>query len=96
MLGGDRIRRSDGGQRHGLPVLAGKRQPPVGSLAVLGGCPSYPGANPIYLYPPGQPYQLTSTSWSLSTVLTCGLQIPLGAVTGVQVLNPGHGFEPML
>ena len=66
------------------------------SLQTLGGCPPYSGANPIYLYPPGQPYQLTSTSWSLSTVLTCGLQIPLGAVTGVQVLNPSHGFEAML
>ena len=45
-------------------------------LQTLAGCPIYGGSNPIYLYPPGQPYQLTATSWTLSTVLTCGLKIP--------------------
>src|SRR6202042_1077635 len=49
-------------------------------------------SNPIYLYPPGQPYQLTTTSWTLSTVLTCGLHILLSDVTNVQVLNPSQGF----
>jgi hypothetical protein len=65
-------------------------------LQTLIGCPLYSGSNPIYLYPPGQPYQLTSTSWTVSTVLTCGLQIPLSDVTSVQVLNPSQGFEAPL
>ena len=65
-------------------------------LQTLDGCPAYGGSNPIYLYPPGQPYELTSTSWTLSTVLTCGMQIPLGDVTSVQVLNPSQGFEAPL
>jgi PKD domain len=64
--------------------------------ATLDGCPAYGGSNPIYLYPPGQPYQLTASSWTLSTVLTCGMQIPLGDVTSVQVLNPSQGFEAPL
>jgi PKD domain len=62
----------------------------------LGGCPPYSSANPIYLYPPGQPDQLPATSWSLATVLTCGLRVPIGDVTGVQVLNPARGFETTL
>jgi hypothetical protein len=68
------------------------------ALQTLTGCPPYSGTNPIYLYPPdqGQPYQLTATSWSLSTVLTCGLQIPLGDVTGVQVLTDSRGFQETL
>jgi hypothetical protein len=64
--------------------------------ATLDGCPAYGGSNPIYLYPSAQPYQLTASSWTLSTVLTCGLQIPLGDVTSVQVLNPSLGFEAPL
>jgi PKD domain len=65
-------------------------------LQTLAGCPAYAGSNPIYLYPPGQPYQLTATSWTVATVLTCGLQIPLGDVTSIQVLNPSNGFEAPL
>jgi PKD domain len=69
----------------------------VVALPTLAGCPPYSGANPIYLYPPGQSEQLpTATSWSLATVLTCGLQIPLGDVTAVQVLTTSRGFEPLL
>ena len=65
-------------------------------VATLDSCPAYSGSNPIYLYPPGQPYQLPATSWTLATMLTCGLQIPLGDVTSVQVLNPSQGFEAPL
>jgi PKD domain len=65
-------------------------------LLTLEGCPEYGGSNPIYLYPSAQPYQLTASSWTLSTVLTCGMQVPLGDVTSVQVLNPDHGFEAPL
>ena len=65
-------------------------------LQALEACPEYSGSNPIYLYPPGQPFQLTETSWSLSTVLSCGLQIPLDDVNSVQILNPSHGFQAPL
>jgi hypothetical protein len=62
-------------------------------LQALEACPEYSGSNPIYLYPPGQPFQLTQTSWSLTTVLSCGLQIPPGDVTNVQIFNPSQGFQ---
>ncbi len=65
-------------------------------LQALGACPEYSGSNPIYLYPPGQPFQLTETSWPLSTVLTCGLQVPMSDVDGVQILSPSQGFETPL
>jgi len=65
-------------------------------LQALEACPEYSGSNPIYLYPPGQPFQLTATSWPVSTVLSCGLQIPLDDVNSVQILSPNHGFEAPL
>jgi hypothetical protein len=65
-------------------------------LQALEACPEYAGSNPVYLYPPGQPFQLTQTSWSLSTVLSCGLQIPLNDVSSVQIVSPSHGFEAPL
>jgi hypothetical protein len=65
-------------------------------LQALASCPEYSGSNPIYLYPPGQPFQLTETSWPLSTVLSCGLQVPLGDVNAVQILSPSQGFEAPL
>ena len=65
-------------------------------LQALEACPEYSGSNPIYVYPPGQPFQLTATSWLLSTVLSCGLQIPLDDVNSVQILNPSQGFQAPL
>jgi hypothetical protein len=67
------------------------------TLGALQGCPLYSGSSPMYLYPGDQPYSpAASSSWALSTVLTCGLQLPLSAVTDVQVDNPPHGFESAL
>jgi hypothetical protein len=65
-------------------------------LQALEACPEYSGSNPIYLYPPGQPFQLTQTSWSLSTVISCGLQIPISDVTNVQIFNSSQGFQSPL
>ena len=65
-------------------------------LQALQACPEYAGPNPIYLYPPGQPFQLTQSTWLLSTVISCGLQVPIGDVNDVQVLNPSHGFQAPL
>jgi hypothetical protein len=67
------------------------------SLSALAGCPTYSGSSPLYLYPAAQPYQpATDSSWALSTVLTCALQIPLANVHSVQVDNPNLGFESPL
>lgn len=69
------------------------RSAPV-SLSTLAGCPTYAGASPMDLYPAAQPYEpAAGSSWALATVLTCGLQIPLGNVDSVQVDSPNHGFE---
>ena len=65
-------------------------------LQALQACPEYTGSNPIYLYPPGQPFQLTQTTWPLSTLISCGLQVPIGDVSEVQIFNPSHGFEAPL
>ncbi len=65
-------------------------------LQALQACPEYAGPNPVYLYPPGQPFQLTQSTWLLSTVISCGLQVPIGDVNDVQVLNPSHGFQAPL
>ncbi len=70
--------------------------PSVTLSTLQNGCPAYagPGTSPMYLYPSGQPYEPASgSSWALETVLTCGLQVPLANVTGVQVDNPSSGFE---
>jgi hypothetical protein len=51
----------------------------------------------MYLYPGDQPYSpASSSSWALSTVLTCGLQLPLTDVNAVQVKSPSHGFDNSL
>jgi hypothetical protein len=78
------------------PASQGGVSQRAASLQALESCPTYAGSSPVYLYPPGQPYQLTATSWSLSTVITCGLQVPLSDVTAVQVRSPSQGFETPL
>jgi len=78
------------------PSSAGNVSQVSVGLQALEACPEYSGSNPIYLYPPGQPFQLTETSWPLSTVLSCGLQIPIDDVNSVQILNPSQGFEAPL
>jgi hypothetical protein len=78
------------------PASAGNVSHVAVGLQALEACPEYSGSNPIYLYPPGQPLQLTETSWPLSTVLSCGLQVPLSDITNVQVLSPSQGFEAPL
>ncbi len=78
------------------PSSAGHASHVTVALQTLAACPEYSGSNPIYLYPPGQPFQLTQTTWLLSTVISCGLQIPISDVNDVQVLNPTHGFQAPL
>jgi hypothetical protein len=78
------------------PSSAGSVSHAAVGLQALQTCPEYSGPNPIYLYPPGQPFQLTTTSWLLSTVLSCGLQIPLTDVDSVQILSPNQGFQAPL
>lgn len=78
------------------PSSAGNASHVTVGLQALEACPEYSGSNPIYLYPPGQPFQLTQTTWPLSTVISCGLQVPIGDVNDVQVVNPTHGFQAPL
>jgi hypothetical protein len=75
------------------PSSAGNVSHGTVGLQALQACPEYAGSNPMYLYPPGQPFQLTGTTWLLSTVLSCGLQIPLNDVNSVQILSPSQGFQ---
>ena len=57
-------------------------------------CPAYSGRNPMYLYPSGQPYQPASdSSWALSTVLSCGLQIPLNTSPASRSTAPSEGLR---
>jgi hypothetical protein len=80
---------------------------PTATLSGLNNCQQYPtqesGWSPITLYssgepnPSGQPYPpQQGASWELSTVLSCGMNIPLNHVTGVQVYSPRFGFETPL
>ena len=73
--------------------------PTVGTDA-LASCQTYDGPNPIDLYPggntPPQPFQFTPTSWTLSTVLSCGLGLLSSDVYGVEVLSANHRFEDLL
>ena len=67
------------------------------TLATLEACPPYSGSTPMYLHPGDQPYSPAAASaWSLGTVLSCGLRLPPGGVTDVQIDNPPHGFEVSL
>jgi hypothetical protein len=50
----------------------------------------------MYTSPGGIDETIPSSSWAMSTVVTCGLQIPLGNVNEVQVDNPNRGFEAPL
>lgn len=70
--------------------------PPPVTLSSLGGCPAYDGSNPMYSYPGDQPFEATASSWAVSTLLSCGLQVPLTDVTDVQISNPSQGFEAPL
>lgn len=67
-------------------------------LSTLSNCPPPPGvSNPMYLYPGGQPFGWPSGStWTVSTVLTCGLGLAAGSVTDVQVQSPTQGIEAPL
>ncbi len=58
----------------------------VGQTA-LGACPPYSGPNPLTLFPTGQSYNLPATTWTVATVISCGLQIPLTDVSSVQISN---------
>jgi hypothetical protein len=65
-------------------------------LSALGNCPPYSGSSTMYMSPSGIDETVPSSSWAMSTVVTCGLQIPLGNVSQVQVDNPSRGFEAPL
>lgn len=76
---------------------------PEASANTLSGCPSYSGPSTIYLYAAGQPagqgapQQLAlSSTWTLATVLGCGLGVPVTDVTAVQVATNNRGFESPL
>ncbi len=79
------------------PASSGSVSSPSVSLSTLDNCPQYPGPTYTYLYPGEQPYAPpVGSSWALSTVLSCGLKVPLGGVTSVQVYSPRFGFEAPL
>ena len=83
------------------PSGCGSVTTPSATLSGLNNCQQYPteqsGWSPITLYPSGQPYQpAQGASWQLSTVLTCGMNVPLNNITGVQVYSPRYGFEAPL
>jgi hypothetical protein len=66
------------------------------TLAQLQACPLYSGPNPMYLYPGQQPYQAPGGStWTVDQVLQCGLGIPSGQVSAVQV-QTGTRYEAPL
>ena len=82
-------------------VYSGHRAPQqtvtVTDAQLVAGCPAYGGASPFQLKPSGLPYQpAPGSSWSLGTVVTCGLKIPSGDLTAVQVQSPVHGGETAL
>ena len=67
------------------------------TLAALGNCPVYTGASPFLLDPGNTPYQpAAGSSWSLDTIVECGLRIPAAAITGVSVQSAQRGFEAPL
>jgi PKD domain len=78
------------------PSSAGSVTHPSAGLTALGSCPAYSGPQTVYLWPGGTAYTLPSSSWTLSTVLTCGLGLSLQDVNSVQVATPTLGFEAPL
>lgn len=76
---------------------------PEASAGTLSGCPPYAGPDTIYLYAAGEyagqgaPQQLPpGSTWTLATVLSCGLGVPVIDVTAVQVATNSRGFESPL
>jgi PKD domain len=65
------------------------------SASALDACPPYSGPSTMYMSPSGIDETVPTSSWAVSTVLTCGLQVPLANVSQVQVENP-RGFEAPL
>jgi PKD domain len=85
------------------PSGSGSVTNPTATLSGLNNCQQYPtqesGWSPITLYGPAlpSPFQpALGASWELSTVLTCGMNVSLNNVTGVQVYSPRYGFETPL
>ena len=65
------------------------------SLAKLEACPPYAGQS-VYLHPGGQPVGPTAYSWTVGTVVSCALRVPVANVDGVQIESPARGFEAPL
>ncbi len=64
------------------------------TVGALSNCPTYSGASPFLLDPSGIPYQpAPGSSWSLDTIVECGLRIPAASLTDVAVQSLQHGFE---
>lgn len=87
-----------------VPVVSATSYPgaagSVGTRSVtvqtLDGCPLYSGGNPITMMPSGMSQPLPTTTWSLETVITCGLQIPITGVNYVQVARANGSFDEPL
>ena len=79
------------------PGTQGNISTPSVGLAGLHNCPSYTGPSPMYLYPSQQPWVApTGSTWTLSTVLQCGLGIPASDISSVQVATLHQGYEAPL
>ena len=79
------------------PGSQGNISTPSVGLAGLQNCPTYTGPSPMYLYPSQQPWVApTGSTWTLSTVLQCGLGIPASDISSVQVATLHQGYEAPL
>ncbi len=65
-------------------------------LSKLQTCPSYSGPSSLAMNPSGIPYQLPSSTWTVATVLQCGLGLLIDGSTSVQVLTINRGYEAPL
>ena len=65
-------------------------------LSKLQTCPTYSGPSSLTMEPTGIGYQLPSSTWTVATVLQCGLGLVIDGSTSVQVLTTSRGYEAPL
>jgi hypothetical protein len=65
-------------------------------LSKLQTCSTYSGPSSLAMNPSGIPYQLPSSTWTVATVLQCGLSLLIDGSTSVQVLTTNRGYEAPL
>ena len=79
--------------RRCIPALSASVTTRTATSEALGPCPLAVDTQ-FQMHPGGSSDTFpTASTWTLATVLSCGMHIPIGQVTSVEVQRPTGAFE---